>query len=60
MKTVIELAKELNKKFPHLKCEVVTTWNGELAIKTINSDKAKTLTEMFKGYRFIFKEKLCK
>lgn len=47
-------ANELNSKFPNLKCEVVTTWDGGYAIKTINSDKAKTLTEMFKGYKFTF------
>lgn len=46
--------KELNAKYPNLKCEVVNLWGGELAIKTINSDKAKTLTEMFRGYKFTF------
>jgi hypothetical protein len=47
-------ANELNSRFPNLKCEVVEVWGGSLAIKTINSDKAKTLNEMFKGYTFTF------
>jgi hypothetical protein len=47
-------ANELNNTFPNLKCEVVTLWGGGLGIKTINSDKAKTLNEMFKGYTFTF------
>ena len=47
-------ANELNSKYPNLKCEVVTIWDGSLSIKTINSDKAKTLTEMFRGYTFSF------
>lgn len=47
-------ANELNAKYPNLKCKVVNLYNGEIAIKTINSDKAKTLTEMFREYKFIF------
>ena len=47
-------ANELNAKYPNLKCQVVKKWNNDLAIKTINSDKANTLTEMFKGYKFTF------
>lgn len=47
-------ANELNAKFPNLKCEVIKRWDGNLAIKTINADKANTLTEMFKGYIFTF------
>jgi hypothetical protein len=47
-------AAELNAKFPNLKCEVVTLWGGKLSIKTINADKANTLSEMFRGYNFTF------
>jgi len=47
-------ANELNAKYPNLKCEVVKDWSGDLVIKTINSDKAKTLNEMFRGYTFTF------
>lgn len=47
-------SNELNTRYPNLKCEVTTLWDGSLAIKTINSDKAKTLTEMFRGYTFTF------
>ena len=45
---------ELNSKFPNLKAEVTTGWNGALQITVSNSDKAKTLREMYKGYNFTF------
>ena len=47
-------ANELNSRFPNLKCEVTTEWGGGLVIKVCNSDKAKTLNEMFRGYKFTF------
>jgi len=47
-------ANELNGKFPNLKCEVKTDFYGDLVIKVCDSDKAKTLNEMFKGYEFVF------
>jgi hypothetical protein len=46
--------KELNSKFPNLKAEVTTGWNGLLQITVCNFDKAKTLTEMYKDYNFTF------
>jgi len=48
-------AIELNAKFPNLKAEVVKNWNGtSLEIKVINSDKAKTLREMYRKFNFTF------
>ena len=47
-------ANDLNSKYPNLKCEVVKNFHGDLVIKTINSDKAKTLSEMFRDYTFTF------
>ena len=48
-------AKELNSKFPNLKAEVVKNWDGSrLEIKVVNSDKAKTLREMYKNFNFTF------
>ena len=47
-------ANELNSKFPHLKAEVVKNWDGRLEIKVINSDKAKTLKEMYRNFNFTF------
>ena len=48
-------AKELNSKFPNLKAEVVKNWDGSrLEIKVINSDKAKTLKEMYRNFNFTF------
>jgi hypothetical protein len=51
---IIEKANELNSKYPNLLCEVVTTWSGKYAIKVVNSDKAKTLTEMYRQFNFTF------
>jgi len=45
---------ELNSKYPNLKAELVSGWNNRLEIKVINSDKAKTLTEMFRSFNFTF------
>ena len=46
---------ELNSKFPNLKLEVVKNWDGtRLEIKAPNSDKAKTLKEMFRDFNFTF------
>jgi hypothetical protein len=48
-------ANELNSKFPNLKAEVVKNWDGSrLEIKVINSDKAKTLREMYRNFNFTF------
>lgn len=48
-------ANELNSKFPNLKTEVVKNWNGTmLEIKVCNSDKAKTLREIYKNFNFTF------
>jgi hypothetical protein len=47
-------ANELNAKFPNLKAEVITGWNGALEIKVINSDKANTLKEMYRNFNFTF------
>jgi hypothetical protein len=48
-------ANELNAKFPNLKAEVIKNWDGSTnEIKVCNSDKAKTLREMYKGYNFCF------
>jgi hypothetical protein len=45
---------ELNSKFTNLKAELTNRWDGALQIKVCNSDKAKTLTEMYRGYNFSF------
>lgn len=48
-------AKELNSKFPNLKAEVVKNWDGSRSeIKVCNSDKAKTLREMYTNFNFTF------
>jgi len=47
-------ANELNAKFPNLKAEVSIDWFGDLVIKVCDSDKAKTLNEMYKGFKFTF------
>ena len=47
-------ANELNSKFPNLRCEVTTEWGGGLVIKVCDFDKAKTLNEMFQGFKFTF------
>jgi len=48
-------SNELNLKFPNLKAEVIKNWDGSiLEIKVCNSDKAKTLREMYKDYNFTF------
>jgi hydroxymethylpyrimidine pyrophosphatase-like HAD family hydrolase len=47
-------ANELNSKFPNLKAEVTTGWDGNLQITVCNSDKAKTLKEMYKNFKFNF------
>ena len=48
-------ANELNAKFPNLKAEVVKNWDGSMdEIKVINSDKAKTLREMYRNFNFTF------
>jgi len=47
-------ANELNKIFPNLKAEITKTWNGNLQITVCDSDKAKTLTEMYEGFKFNF------
>jgi len=47
-------ANELNAKFPNLKAEVLTDWFGDLVIKVCDSDKAKTLNEMYRGFKFTF------
>ena len=47
-------ANELNAKFPNIKCEVTTEWGGDLVIKVCDSDKAKTLNEMYKRFKFTF------
>ena len=48
-------ANELNSKFPNLKAEVVKNLDGSrLEIKVINSDKAKTLKEMYRNFNFTF------
>ena len=47
-------SNELNANYPNLKAKVITGWNGDLLIKVCSSDKAKTLTEMFKNYKFTF------
>jgi hypothetical protein len=51
---IIEKANELNSKYPNLLCEVVTIWGGKYAIKVVNSDKAKALTEMYNQFTFTF------
>jgi hypothetical protein len=51
----INKANELNSKFPNLKAQVVKNWDGSRdEIKVINSDKAKTLREMFRNFNFTF------
>ncbi len=48
-------ANELNSNFPNLKAEVVKNWDGSrLEIKVCNSDKAKTLREMYTNFNFTF------
>jgi hypothetical protein len=47
-------ATQLNSKFPNLKCEVVEVFGGALSIKVCDSDKAKTLNEMFSKFDFSF------
>lgn len=48
-------ANELNSKFPNLKAEVVKNWDGSRSeIKVCNSDKAKTLREMYRNFNFTF------
>ena len=47
-------ANELNSKNPNLKAEVTIGWNGNLQITVCNSDKAKTLKEMYKQFNFTF------
>jgi hypothetical protein len=48
-------ANELNAKFPNLKAEVVKNWDGSRnEIKVCNSDKAKTLKEMYGNFNFTF------
>lgn len=48
-------ANELNAKFPNLKAEVVKNWDGSRdEIKVCNSDKAKTLREMYRNFNFTF------
>ena len=48
-------ANELNAKFPNLKAQVVKNWDGSRdEIKVINSDKAKTLREMYRNFNFTF------
>jgi hypothetical protein len=47
-------ANELNSKFPNLKAQVTTGWGGILQITVCNSDKAKTLKEMYKNFNFNF------
>jgi len=41
-------ATELNAKNPNLKAEVVKNW------EVCNSDKAKTLREMYRNFNFTF------
>ena len=47
-------ANELNAKFQNLKAEVTNGWDGRLEIKVCNSDKAKTLREMYRNFNFTF------
>jgi len=47
-------ANEINAKNPHLKAEVRTSFGGILEIKVINSDKAKTLKEIYQKFNFSF------
>jgi len=47
-------ANELNAKFPNLKAEVTTGWNGALQITVCNADKAKTLREMYRNFNFTY------
>ena len=57
MKTLIDYtnkANELNTKYPNLKAEVTETWDGKPQITVCNSDKAKTLTEMYPTFKFNF------
>lgn len=52
--TITSLVNQLNLKFPNLRAEITTQWNGSLAIKVINADKAKTLKEMYQNFNFTF------
>ncbi len=52
--TITSLVNQLNLKFPNLRAEIITQWNGSLAIKVINADKAKTLKEMYQNFNFTF------
>lgn len=50
----INKVNELNAKFPNLKPELTTGWGGVLQIKVCNSDKARTLKEMYREFNFTF------
>ena len=45
---------ELNLRYSNLNAELITSFGGVLEIKVCNSDKAKTLREMFQKFRFTF------
>ncbi len=47
-------ANEINSKFPNLNAEVKIGWGEILEIKVVNSDKAKTLKEMYNNFNFTF------